>query len=162
VEIGKTAGLGPDITTFLWRLLHRLLPTQDRVHRITRNQTSSNCQLCQEEVVENQQHAFFSCSFNANAGNLLLRGLSNLLPTITSNRILLLDLDIKAADDEHPVVWLIGHFLSNIWASRISKKAVRLYTIRADLEARASLLSETRFNNYGLKIKDLINLCFTN
>ena len=91
--------------------------------------------------MENQQHAFLSCSFNANAGNLLLRGLSNLLPTITSNMILLLDLDIEAADDEHPVVRLIGHFLSNIWASRISKKAVRLYTIRADLEARASLVS---------------------
>jgi hypothetical protein len=161
-KLARLKGLGPDITTFLWRLLHRLLPTQERVSRIVRNQnTSSHCQLCQEEIVEDLQHAFFLCSFNANAGNQLLGCLTNIMPRITSSQILLLNLDIEEAD-EFPVVWLIGHFLFNIWSSRLAKKRIRLYMIRADLEARASLLSETRFKNYGLKIGDLIQLCFTN
>ena len=68
-RLARLQGLGPEITTFLWRLLHRLLPIQDRVHRITSNNSSSspNCQLCQEGLLEDQQHAFFQCSFNYNA-----------------------------------------------------------------------------------------------
>ena len=162
-RLARLKGLGPDLTTFLWRLLHRLLPTQDRGHRIVRNPNSSpTCQLCQVEASEDRQQAFFDCQFNNNAGNALLSGLSNFIPDITSHQILLLDLDLEDKDDEHPAVWLIGHFLSLLWASRIAKKAVRLYTIRSDLEARASLLSETKFNNCGLKIRNLIQLCFAN
>ena len=162
-RLARLPGLGSEITTFLWRMLHKLLPTQDRVHRMVRNQNASpNCQLCDEETLENQQHAFFQCSFNANAGASLLRGLSGLVPGITSDQVLLLDIEPEAADDEHPAVWLVGHYLSSIWASRVAKKAIRLYSIRTDLEARASLLSETRFNNCGAKTKNLIQLCFSN
>ena len=162
-RLARLKGLGPDITTFLWRLIHKLLPTQDRVDRIVRNQNSSpNCQLCQEETREDQQHAFFNCSFNANAGAALLSGLSHLVPGITSHQILLLDFNIGDSDDEHPAVWLIGHFLSLLWACRVAKKAVRLFVIRSDLEARASLLSETRFNNCGMRIRNLIEFCFRN
>ena len=59
-RLARLKGLGPDMTTFLWRLLHRLLPTQDRVSKIVRSQnSSSHCQLCQEESVEDLSHAFF-------------------------------------------------------------------------------------------------------
>ena len=162
-RLARLKGLGPDITTFLWRLIHKLLPTKDPVDRIVRNQNSSpNCQLCQEETREDQHYTFFNCSFNANAGAALLSGLSHLVPGITCHQILLLDFNIGDSDDERPAVWLIGNFLSLLWTCRVAKKAVRLFVIRSDLEARASLLSETRFNNCGMRIRNLIEFCFRN
>ena len=159
-RFARFKGLGPDMITFLWRLLHRLLPTQDRVHRIVRNKTPSpNCQLCQEEVVENLHHAFFNCSFNSNAGEILRRCLSALMPRLTFNQILNFDMDLDPSD-EFPCVWIASHFLYNIWSSRLEKKRVRLFAIRADLEARATLLRETRFKENSAKVDEIIQLCF--
>ena len=161
-RLARLSGLCPEITTFLWRLLHRLLPTQDRVYRIVRKTTSSpHCQLCQDGVVEDLQHAFFSCSFNATTGEVLSRCLSTLIPRITRSRILVLDFDLEPSE-ELPVVWLASHFLFNIWSSRVEKKKARLYAVRADLEARANLLRETRFQNVATKIGELIQICFEN
>ena len=161
-RLARLRGLCPEMTTFLWRLLHRLLPTQDRVHRIVRKTTPSpHCQLCQDGVVEDLQHAFFSCSFNANTGEVLRRCLSTLMPRLTRSQILVLNFDLEPSE-ELPAVWLASHFLFNIWSSRVDKKKARLYAVRADLEARANLLRETRFQNDALRIGELIQNCFEN
>jgi hypothetical protein len=57
-------------------------------------------------------------------------------------------------------IWFTGHFLQNIWNARLEKKQVQLFTIRADLEARASILSETRFLNEAVLIREMIQHCF--
>ena len=156
-KLARLKGLGLDKTTFLWRLIHRLLPTQDRVSRI-RN-SSPTCQLCQENTVEDLHHAFFSCSFNSSAGFHLNRSLSSMIPDITGQKILQLDVETEP-DDEFAVVWLISHFLYLIWSSRVEKKKVALYAVRADLEARANLLRETRYQSSYNKLQELLQLCF--
>ena len=154
----RLKGIGPDMFTFLWRLLHRLLPTQDRVHRIIKTKSSnSNCQLCQDGVTEDLQHAFFQCSFNTNAGDHLTRCLSTVMPGIDSTKILILNFDLEESD-QFPCVWFASHLLYNIWNCRAEKKRVRILTIRADLEARANLLRETRFSDAVPKISLLISL----
>ena len=52
--------------TFLWRLIHNILPTQDRLHRILPNITSPSCALCNTQDICNLSHALFQCSFNNN------------------------------------------------------------------------------------------------
>ena len=158
--LARLRGIGPEMTTFLWRLLHKLLPTQDRVYKIVKTKTSSPiCQLCQENSVEDLHHAFFSCSFNSNAGSLLTRSLSSLIARVTDKKILLLDIDIEP-EDEFPAVWLISHFLHYIWSSRVEKRKVKLYAVRADLEARASLLRETRYQISFNRLQELLQICF--
>ena len=158
--IARSKRLGPEMITFLWRMLHRLLPTQDRVHRIVRNTTPSpNCKLCDEETVEDLEHALLQCSFNSGIGTLLRRSLSSLAPRISALQILTLSLDVPPTD-EFPCVWLISHTLFLIWSCRVEKKRIRLFQIRADLEARASLLRETRVEENTAKIENLIKLCF--
>ena len=158
--LARLRGIGPEMTTLLWRLLHKLLPTQDRVYKIVKTKTSSPiCQLCQENSVEDLHHAFFSCSFNSNAGSLLTRSLSSLIARVTDKKILLLDIDIEP-EDEFPAVWLISHFLHYIWSSRVEKRKVKLYAVRADLEARASLLRETRYQISFNRLQELLQICF--
>ena len=83
------------------------------------------------------------------------------MPRLTRSQILVLNFNLEPSE-ELPAVWLASHFLSNIWSCRVEKKKVRLYAVRADLEARASLLRETRFKNDALKIEELIQICFEN
>ena len=159
-QLARSRGLGPEIITFLWRLLHRLLPTQDRLHRIVRITTPSpNCKHCQDQVPEDLAHAFFGCNFNSNAGTLLLRSLSSLVPGITAPQILCLSVPVDISD-ELPVVWLISNFLNIIWINRVEKKRVQLFQTRAELEARTTLLRETRFSEYISKILNLIQVAF--
>ena len=159
-HLSRVKGMGADVTSFLWKLLHKLLPTQDRVSRILKNKSSSPlCQHCQEQVVEDLQHAFFKCSFNRDAGTLLLNCLDSYMPGLSTTQILHLNFELEPSK-EFPVVWLTGSFLQNIWSARVEKKQARLYSIRADLEARASLLRETRFKNEAILITEMLELCF--
>ena len=156
-HLARLRGITPEVKTFFWKLLHNLLPTQERVCRIMRTTNSSpNCQTCQDEIKEDQMHAFFLCTSSSSASKALLSSLSALLPNITTRQILLLDLELDNSL-EFPVVWIIGNFLQLVWSSRVEKRQVRLYTIRADLEARASLLRETRFKIHHEKIGEMLN-----
>ena len=160
--LARLKGLGPVTTTFLWRLLHKLIPTQERLSKIIKNKNpSSHCQLCQKGEVENLDHTFFLCSFNSNAGNLHLQCLQTHAPGLTSMQILILNLDVETSK-EFPIVWMIGNFLQNIWHSRQEKKKPKLFSIRSDLEARSNLLRNARLENQACILEDLIELCFKN
>ena len=54
----RTRGLSSEDSSFLYKLLHQLLPTQDRINRITRE--SSVCKVC-KAAPEDLVHAFFDC-----------------------------------------------------------------------------------------------------
>jgi hypothetical protein len=159
-QLARLPGLGPDITTFLWRLLHRLLPTQERLLRMSKSR-SAQCQLCHQEANEDLQHAFFHCQFNQIASHLLLQCLSTHSQGISERNILILGFQTNSSN-EFPLVWFVGNFLYRVWISRIEKKQVQPYSIRAELEARASLLRETRHSDDAIQIGDLIELCFRN
>ena len=59
-RMARLKGLGPITTTFLWQLLHKLILTQERLNKISKNKNpSSNCQLCQQGEVDNLNHTFF-------------------------------------------------------------------------------------------------------
>ena len=86
--------LGPNLYTFLFKLLHRILPIAERVARILPNQ-SPICNRCVEGTAETLEHAFFHCQQNKGAGNVLLIGLRKCIPGLTPSKILILDFDIE-------------------------------------------------------------------
>ena len=90
-------------------------------------------------------HAFFDCPFNEDAGKQLVEICSPLATNISPHKILKLDWEMEA-EMELPVVWLTAAFLLCIWNSRSNSKRPRLYTIRAELESKVSLLRETRYS----------------
>ena len=76
-------------------------------------------------------------------------------PSITPHQVLTLNFDAEESK-ELSLTWFTGQFLQNIWSARTKKKQPQLYTIRADLEAKISLLRETRFQNVCLQIEEMI------
>ena len=63
--ISSLPGLDSSDSSFLFSLLHNLLPTQERLHRVFKNKVTNNhCTLCTQEVPCNLIHALIYCPFN--------------------------------------------------------------------------------------------------
>ena len=160
-HLARLQGLDTTMKTFLWKLLHQLLPTQQRLNKILSSKvTSPNCQLCQMGKIEDLHHCFFQCHFNQNVHQLLLQFLSLLMPGISTSQVLVLGFEAEP-DDELPVVWFVGHFLKMVWQARADKKSIQQYQIRAELEARATILRKTRHLNSAIRIGEMIDSCFS-
>ena len=140
----RLRGLGPELSSFLFKLLHNLLPTQARLAR-TGAIFSGACKLCQSGAEESALHALIQCPANQGAGLAIVQG----LPTPPQDddhlqEVLLLQLDLEDSL-ELPVVWYLATAWFSIWESRKVGKLPELYKVRADMEAQVNLLRETRF-----------------
>ena len=124
----RLKGLGSEIVTFLWKLLHQLLPTEERLARCSQAVTAS-CKICPQSVA-----------------NWLLSILQQYDPAVTSSKLLRLEFECEDSV-EWPLVWLSANTLNYMWNVRLKGKKVYLYDTRATLESKICLLRETRFKN---------------
>ena len=138
----RLKGLSPDQKSLLFKIVHELLPTKERVSHIIPT-TSPTCLLCQDNLPETYLHCFFNCSLNRESGESLLRCAQSYAPTLTPTG--LLHLDIVGEDPFLlPTVILISTGLQLIWMNRFDKKVTSVWSMRAELEARICLLRTTR------------------
>ena len=80
-------------------------------------------------------------------------------PTGTNDwsKIITLQMELDSCD-ELSVVWFLAVAWHSIWKSRSSSRRPERYRIRAELEAKVSLLHETQFSKAAEKIQCLIDL----
>ena len=146
-QMARQNMLGPSLTTFLFKLLHQILPTAERVSRILPNQ-SPHCTRCRENppATETLLHAMFDCQASHAAGVVLLNGLRKFIPNLTPSQVLTLNFN-PSEELSFPLVWITAHFLSSIWQLRADKKRVELIKIRTDMEASCRLLRNSRLSS---------------
>ena len=158
-EMARQSKLEPDLATFLFKLLHQILPTAERVSRILPNQSPlcTRCK-CNPPAVETLQHAMFECSENNGVSTVLLNGLKKVLPDLTPNKVLSLNF-LPPEDLNFSLVWSIAHFLSSMWKLRTDKKKVTLIKIRTDMEASCRLLRDTRLLNTNQLLYQMFENC---
>jgi hypothetical protein len=142
--------------TFLFKMVHNILPTQQRLHRILPSVTSPQCNLCDSQNICSLSHALFMCNYNAEVGSWLIKILNKLIPGVTAQKIILLDLniDIKL---HLPLIWTISQILNFVWNCRLEKKSPTLFRTRASLEANIMLLRKTRFTKAAVTIQEIIS-----
>jgi hypothetical protein len=138
----------------LWKLIHQLLPTEERLARILPNSVS-NCKLCPVPTLANLSHCFFSCVSTMEMGEKLLSTLAVHDPSVTPNKVLRLEFECETSM-EMPLVWITAQTLFYMWGVRCSGKIVDSTLTRATLESKISLLRETRFQNEYTLINDLV------
>ena len=98
--------------TFLWKMIHNILPTQERLHKILPSIPSPVCTLCESNTICNLVHALFTCSYNHDVGHWLLQMIRSKAPEISPQQVTLLDLNLE--DKLHlPIVWLIANKTKN-------------------------------------------------
>ena len=128
--------------SFLFKLVHQILPTAERISRILPN-SSPLCTRCQANENETLEHAFFSCRATQTSSSVLLQGLKQFIPTLTASDILRLNFNSEE-ELNFPLVWCAATFLSSLWKLRTEKKTVELFKIRSELEANCRMLRESR------------------
>ena len=109
-RLARLKGLGPDNTTFLFRLGHKLLVTKERQSR-TNPASSPICTAlgCGAGCVENLEHALIQCQANNGVCMALMLTLRQTIPTLTSVAALRLGLNVSAKE-ELPLVWVQLYF----------------------------------------------------
>ena len=158
-KMSRTKGLGSDLTAFLFRLLHQLLPTKDRVARLGGDQAAhpGRCGHCQAEV-EDQLHAFFSCQKNLVPGLALLGYIQKVVPNLNPEDALRLNLGQDLSDeDQLATMCLLSTGLKFIWEARVEKKPIVVYKMRAEIEAKISILRRTKYQNSAAKMLEMLN-----
>ena len=135
-RISRLKGLSPDSKSFLFKLIHTLLPSKERIHHLT--PASSPLCWCGNGEEESYMHLFYKCPRNREAAEALLRCVQAYDEKLTAEKSLRLEI---AADEVFilPTVSVLATGLELIWQNRKLKKSTPLYSIRAELEAAVSL-----------------------
>ena len=159
-KLARQRPLGPQLSSFLFKLLHNILPTGERVARILLA-ASPNCTRCAQDppVIETLYHSLVTCPANTGATAILINCLSQYDPNITAQKILTLNFQVETSL-EIPITWVIASYLFSIWSLRSEKKQITQYKIRSDLEASCRILSETRFINISTSVREILNSLF--
>ena len=153
----RLSGLGSELVSFNFKLLHGLLVTRQRLHHLT-PAAAATCFHCDAQVDEDLQHALIYCSYNHGVGQALLHPVQASMPELSATSLLRLELPSLAtdADAELSTVTFISTVLQEIWNKRLSKTRILLFDIRATLEARCLLLRKSRLGNSYETLSSLI------
>ena len=108
-RLTRTVGLGGDLTGFIFKLVHCLLPTLERISRLggTEGDNPGLCKLCYSEV-ETPQHAFFYCEQSRVTGLGLLGYVQTSVPGLTPKAALRLELDMKLSEMEELAIIIVS------------------------------------------------------
>ena len=150
-------GLNSATHSFLWKMLHNILPTRERLHRLGINNIASPmCCQCDQAVYDDLPHALVTCPQNTEVTDWLLNQLLRVSPNISPHQLVLLSMNDLHEEHELPVTWLISQTLSHIWSQRSIQKKPTLYQTRAQLEAGISIMRKSRFNECSKIIEEII------
>ena len=118
-SLSMTSGLDSTDNSFLFCLLHNLLPTQERLHRVlSHTVTSPHCTLCTLEVSCDQLHALVHCPFNNGVSFWIIRCLRTLLPALQPAQLVKLNFGMDSSDPNAlPAAWLACKALNMVWIS---------------------------------------------
>ena len=152
----RLPGLGPNLTSFIFKVAHDLLPTKERLSKVDSSKSSS-CEKCSAEATEDLVHALIQCDFNGGVGKRVISCISD---NQTQNPAHFLHLNFDAdRENELSTMWILALVWQDIWDRRMKNQAPELFTTRAKLEAHVSILRKTRrYQNDATRMESIINL----
>ena len=154
-RLARLHGLGPENVSFLFKMIHQILPTQERVARAS-PRTSPACPMpgCRADR-EDLPHALVICGGNDGVGMRMMTCLRNFVPDLDVSSALRLDFEVDE-QMQLPLVWLAGTAWQAVWKLRVDKSRIQLYEVRSQLEAKINLLRETRYSNAATLLDQLV------
>ena len=140
-------------------MLHDLLPTQSKLHRMGSN-NSPTCKIqgCLEDGT--LQHELIHCNGNDSVGIKLLQSLQHHLPDLSPADVLRLQHGDIEGDISLPVTLITAITLNYVWKERQAGSAIRSYRVRAEIEQYIALLRTSRLNNTAVKLAEMANWMF--
>ena len=149
-------GLTPEMRSFLWKMLHCILPTQDRLHRMNMpNASSPLCVQCTAGQVDDIEHALLRCSKIKPGADFLLETLKLEIPDLTLERIKYLDF---RSEDLLVPTYLTAATLSQFWNSRFCTRNFSWQSVHANVEQSILTLRKSRFSLAASKLHGMWNV----
>ena len=141
--LSRLRGLTSAIRSFCFKMLHGLLPLNERLHKMLPNNTSL-CTQCPAQTNESRLHAFFFCQRNSLASQDLLSLISHYDSNITPGKAVLLDIHSVQDIYEAPVMLILATGMAFIFQNRQQKKVTTPIQLRAEIECLSSLIISTK------------------
>ena len=158
----RMRGLPGDLGDSLFRHLHGLLPTQDRVARLGGSRGARApgvCRRCLPDTPDSLLHTMFHCSFAAPVTAALLSCVQHLVGASSYLDILFLNFDLSP-EQELPVVTLLATAFLGMWNACKDKKRLTPAQLRASLLVRCHTMCHTRkYKSEGDRLRLLVDLC---
>ena len=147
----RQSGIPPDLASFLWRMLHDLLPTQSKLHHMG-STNSPTCKIlnCMEDGTP--LHELVYCDGNDSVGLKLLHNLQLHIPGLSAADALRLEHGNIDVDMSLPLTLLTAITLNYVWKERQAGTTIRSYKVRAEIEQYISLLRTSRLNTTATKL----------
>ena len=150
----RLKGLGSEVITFLWKMMHNILPTEARLSRILKN-SSAVCRQCDIECIADLGHCLFECICSREVGVWLLSMFRKYDNEVNPLGLTKLDFNIDGAV-EFPLVWILSNSLLFLWNMRQKAKISSVFLTRASLEKKIAILRKTRFSNELVIIEEIL------
>ena len=154
----RQQGIPPDMASFLWKMLHNLLGTQERMHRLG-SSPSALCKQC-NQVSGTLKHELIESPQNDHVGGKLLSCLQLHMPGLTADNLLRLEFSNLDVDMELPCTIITAVTLGYIWKERLTSSRIRSYQVRSEIEQSINLLRTTRLANTATSINTLVSQMF--
>ena len=141
--------------SFLFCLLHDLLPTQLILAKVLRAHYSTNvCGLCDLQVSGDQLHSFLICPFNNGVGLWLKECMRRSWPALQDTQVLNLNFGTDSSEIQKvAATWLVAKTFGCIWKSRLQKKQSCIRLVRAKVEADIQILRKSRYGDVALAVE---------
>ena len=136
----RLAALSSDATSFAWRLVHGLLPSEGRLAEILPNNSPACRHSCAGDPAADLEHIFFFCRLTSEVGAWLLNLVRQYDPLLTPTQIL--RLEIEGGDG---LVWVVINTMYFCWKRRSDRKKANLVECLANLTADLNILADTRY-----------------
>ena len=152
-RLQKLQGLSPNAKSFLFKLVHQLLPSRERVHRIMPANTGS--------VGATLGSWRPTCMGYLNVARTVRLHLARVYdPQLNADKALQL-----LADSEEvfllPTITVLATGLMTIWTNRLLKRVTNLYSMRTELECAVSIRRRSR-NRKIREAGEILNNLITN
>ena len=157
----RQKGLGPDLTSISFKILHRILPTASRLNRILPN-SSPFCSRCIRENKETLEHALVDCSANGGVGHALLALVTHYtdFPMSTTD-LITFNIDGTSNSLTFCLIWIVATIFSAIWSKRCEKKKLSKLEAQAEVDAHLKFFNKTKMVNEKTLLQDITNFLNT-
>ena len=128
-----------EMTTFAFKLLHDLLPSERRLSKILPN-SSPICRFgCPGDPAGDLEHIFFECNMTSEVGEWLLMLAKNTEIVITKASLIYLEIF-----GNEPILWITVSVFKYLWEKRSKGKKCHIQDTIAHLQSELQLLESTK------------------
>ena len=142
-----------EMSSLSFMILHDLLPVEERLSRILKNQSPFCKYSCSGSPISDQFHVSFNCKESKEVGDWLLRCVRLLYPDISPET--LLGLNLVGFD---AILWLTVATFNYIWKRRKKGKRCFIQECKDVLISNIDALAKTKYYEIAMTISAIISM----